>query len=282
MGTPSRWAEKSVPWSRLNPRRKYWFAFPGTGVLRGDHAGHRFDEFADAQQRRQVVVGVADHPFGGRRRGADVVLGATVDDDLFVDVGFGVVVVVVVARRGERGCRDQAEAAWHQPRAHAASATVDSGRHPVRVPKARHISSATRGHQCPLARAARATKLSRELGRLGSLDANREDVALGAVQHAVGRGPEEQPESVTTVAADDDQIHAFRLGRTMDLACRTPSDDVLALRRYLEPAGKLGDKRRRLLAHLEHFAGMQFREYDSAVGQVGGLDHMHDVQVGIG
>lgn len=27
-GMASTWVEKSVPWSRLNPRRKYWLAFP--------------------------------------------------------------------------------------------------------------------------------------------------------------------------------------------------------------------------------------------------------------
>lgn len=89
---------------------------PGARVLGGDHAGDGLDQFADAQERRQVVVRIPNHALGRRGRGADVVLRATVDDDLFVDVGLVVIVVVGVFGPGETGRGSQAAGERHQPR----------------------------------------------------------------------------------------------------------------------------------------------------------------------
>ena len=65
MGTPSTKAEKSVPWSRLKPRRKYWVGLAGAGVLGGDHARHGLGELTDPKHRRQPNVIERDDAFGG-------------------------------------------------------------------------------------------------------------------------------------------------------------------------------------------------------------------------
>jgi hypothetical protein len=59
-GMPSTRLAKSVPWSRLKPRRKYWLALPLPLCL-GDHeAWHHLQHFAGAQHGTRLQL-LAQH-----------------------------------------------------------------------------------------------------------------------------------------------------------------------------------------------------------------------------
>ena len=74
-GMPSSEMARSVPWSRLKPRRKYWLALPSPLCWRDDQARHRFQQLAGAVDRprlQQIARGRNDTLAGGLRN-TDVV-----------------------------------------------------------------------------------------------------------------------------------------------------------------------------------------------------------------
>ena len=71
-GMPSTWMAKSVPWSRLKPRRKNWLALPSPRVLRDDEAGHRLQHLPGPGDRAAVEPGARDRAGARRQGGSDL------------------------------------------------------------------------------------------------------------------------------------------------------------------------------------------------------------------
>jgi hypothetical protein len=66
-GMSSTEIARSVPWSRLNPRRKYWLALAVAAVLGDDQAGHDLERFGRPGKRSRVDVIAADILLARRR-----------------------------------------------------------------------------------------------------------------------------------------------------------------------------------------------------------------------
>jgi hypothetical protein len=79
---PATHVAKSVPWSRLKPRRKYWLAFARAAVLRHYHARDVFEEVTGTKQRPVVDQLRRDDAFAGRVAAADTVVVVAGDVDL--------------------------------------------------------------------------------------------------------------------------------------------------------------------------------------------------------
>ena len=75
-GMPSTRVAKSVPWSRLKPRRKYWFALPSPlccvttspGTASRTSAGLRIGRFSSWAASTVPSLAAATSPISARRR----------------------------------------------------------------------------------------------------------------------------------------------------------------------------------------------------------------------